>query len=125
MEIRLSRSVDEPIREGLTLNERWNGPDQGLIWCWERGRQRRLEQPELADRADEGELVMLNWRGGVEEKLQMEKKPGALQYLAAWQGLRGEDLDIDIEGEHLIECTRTGQTVVFSAKRPDDAEIEA
>ena len=42
MTTRLRRSIDEPIREGLTWNELWKGPDEGLIWCWERGRQYRV-----------------------------------------------------------------------------------
>jgi len=116
MATRLFRSVDQPIREGLSWSERWEGPDKGLIWCWERGRQRRLENPDLAELADKGELVLLGWKGGVEEKLKTKKKPGTLKYLATWQGLRGEALDIDLEGERVIECTKTRQKVVFSAK---------
>lgn len=116
MATRLHRSVDQPIREGLSWSERWEGPDQGLIWCWERGRQERVERPDDAARADKGELVGLDWKGGVEKKLEVQKKPGTLKYLATWQGLRGEDLDIDLEGERVIVCTRTGQAVVFSAK---------
>ncbi len=116
MATRLRRSIDEPIREGLSWSERWEGPDQGLIWCWERGRQERVERPDDAARADKGELVGLDWKGGVEKKFEVDKKPGTLKYLATWQGLRGEDLDIDLEGERVIVCTRTGQAVVFSAK---------
>ena len=122
MVIRLRRSVDQPIREGLSWSETWEGADKGLICCWERGREKRVEEPELAARADKGELVVLAWKGGVQEKLKSEKKPGTLQYLAAWQGLRGEDLDIAIEGERVIVCTKTGQAVVFSAKLPDDEQ---
>lgn len=122
MASRLYRSVDQPIREGLTMREMWRGPDNGLIWCWERGRQKRVEEPELAERADLGELVMLNWKGGVEKKLEIERKPGTLPYLAQWQGLRWEDLDLDLEGERIIVCTRTGQAVVFSAKLPVDED---
>lgn len=122
MATRLSRSIHQPIREGLSWNERWKGPDRGLIWCWERGRQKRIEEPELAERAAQGELIMLNWKGGVEKKLEIERKPGTLQYLAQWQGLRGEDLDLELEGERVIVCTRTGQAVVFSAQLPADED---
>jgi hypothetical protein len=101
----------------------WEGPDEGLIWCWERGRQERLERPDLAARADQGELVVgLDWKGGVEKKLKVEKKRGTLKYLATWQGLRGEDLDIDLEHERVIVCTRTGQAVVFGANLLEDEE---
>jgi hypothetical protein len=120
MATRLTRSIELPIREGLTWDERWRGPDKGLFWCWERGRQDRCEQPGLAARADRGELVAMAWKGGAEEKLKIEKKPGTLKYLATWQGLRGEDLDIALEGERVIVCTRSGQAVVFSAECPQD-----
>jgi hypothetical protein len=122
MAARLCRSVDQPIREGLNWSETWKGPDNGLIFCWERGRQNRAQNPDLAKRAEKGELVPLDWKGGVREKLNIEKKPGTLKYLATWQGLRGEDLDIMLEGERTIVCTRTGQAVVFSAKLQEDEE---
>jgi hypothetical protein len=79
-------------------------------------------EPELAARADKGELIVLAWKGGVVEKLNIETKPGTLQYLATWQGLRGEDLDIALEAERLIVCSKTGQTVAFSAKLPVEEE---
>ena len=97
------------------------GPDKGLIWCWERGRQKRVEEPELAAQADKGELVVLAWKGGVNKKLKMEKKSGTLQYLATWQGLRGKDLALALEDESIV-CTKTGQTVVFSSTLPKDEE---
>ena len=117
MTARLRRSIDEPIREGLSWNERWLGPDKGLIWCWERGRQYRIEDPNLTARAEDGELPVGNWRGGVKEPLKDQKKPkpGTLQYLATWQGMRGEDLDLELRGERTIVCAKTGQGVVFSA----------
>ena len=121
MTTRLRRSVNQPIREGLSWNERWMGPDNGLIWCWERGRQKRVEEPELAAQADKGELVVLAWKGGVDKKLKMDRKPGTLQYLATWQGLRGEDLELALEDESVV-CTKTGQTVVFSSTLLKDEE---
>jgi hypothetical protein len=119
---RLRRSIDQPIREGLSWSERWRGPDNGLIWCWERGRQYRLEDPGRTARAQEGELVMGAWKGGVEKKLKAEKKSGTFQYLSTWQGMRGEDLDIELDGERVIVCANTGQAVVFTAKLPADEE---
>ena len=107
----LRRFVHNPIREELTRSERWDGPDRGLIWCWERGRQRRDEDPELASRTVNGELPdSLNW------------KRRSLQYLAQWQGLRGEDLEILLDGEREIVCTKTGKRYVFKPgliKEPD------
>jgi hypothetical protein len=54
---KLHRSVKQPIRTELSWDELWLGSDKGLIWCWERGRQKRAEEPELAERAQRGELV--------------------------------------------------------------------
>ena len=124
MDTRLYRSFHDPIREGLSRSEIWEGEDKGLIWCWELGRQKRLQDPELATRADNGELVMLAWKGGVQKKTKVDKKSGTLYYLATWQGLRGEDLDIALEDELTMVCTKTGQVVVYSSKLPKDEESE-
>ncbi len=35
---RVLRSISEPIRSELTLQQRWEGPDRGMISCWETGR---------------------------------------------------------------------------------------
>ena len=132
MQRRLFRSINEPIREGLSWYELWKGPDSGLIWCWERGRQYqtettaewvwrrgkhvRLESPaERAARAANGELVLDGWRGGVKEKLKVPVKAGTLSYLATWLGMRNEDLDIDLDEARIVVCSRTGQAVAFSA----------
>ena len=73
MTTRLRRSIDEPIREDLSWRELWIGPDRGLIWCWEWGRQKRVEDPELAARAGAGELVILGWKGGVEKNSSLQR----------------------------------------------------
>lgn len=83
--------------------ELWKGSDRGLIWCWERGRQREAEEPDLAMRARDGELTPLVW------------KRGTLQYLATWQGLRGEDLSIDLNIERVITCSKTKKSFVFKS----------
>lgn len=122
---KLFRSVATPNREGLTWHQRWSAPDDGLIACWERGREKRLEEPELAQRAEQGELVTLAWKGGTEaidEPIDGEKKPksqkryGSLKYLATWQGLRGEDLEIDLVKERIIICARANRPVIFRAE---------
>src|SRR5579871_5461350 len=111
----LRRSIDKPIRDGLSWEQTWRGPDDGLIYCWEHGRLERLMRPEDAARAERGELVGLDWKGGVRKRLKTDRARGTLRYLAAWQGLRGEDLHIDVEGQKVVVCSRFGQTVVFSA----------
>ena len=107
------RSIDEPIREGLSWDERWRCPDNGLINCWEVGRELARRQPELAEKAKRGELPVSAWKGGVEKKLK-GKKFGTLKYLAEWQGLRGEDLNIDPSEEVELVCSRTDMKVVYT-----------
>lgn len=108
MPANLNRSIECPIREGLSWEELWQGPDQGLICCWERGRQKRILTPSLALRAGNGELVSLVW------------KRGTLRYLATWQGLRGTDLNITLDGTHEIMCAKTSKSVVFKAGLPPE-----
>lgn len=114
MSTRIYRSCREPIRENLSFDERWRGPDNGLITCWEVGRTKSIESPQLAEKARKGELPLLEWKGGVGKKLQKAEKYGCLNYLAVWQGLRGEDLDIDLSKETAITCSRTGMRVVYT-----------
>jgi hypothetical protein len=133
----LHRSIAQPIRENLTWPDRWQGPDGGLVFCWERGREMRLESPELAEAAGRGELIPLVWKGGVQEKSEATAPPkkaskskpkpkeGTLYYLATWQGLRGQDLDVDVAGQRVIVCTRTKHAVAFSASSSDDEDEHA
>lgn len=116
MPYRVFRSHDEPIREGLTWDQMWKGPDLGLIKSWEVGRALRLRDPELAARAQGGALPVLGWKGGVERKIQ-GKKFGCFFYLAQWQGLRGEDLKIDPSADVEMECAETGVTVTYTSDR--------
>lgn len=80
----------------------WLGDDAGLIVCW-----RARQQPELAEAAKLGEFPVLAWKGGG-EATKAGKRLGALHYLATWQGLRGEDLNIDTDPGETMTCTRTG-----------------
>jgi hypothetical protein len=111
------RSCQEPIRIGLSFEERWRGPDKGLITCWEVGRDMSKKEPELAERARRGELPVIGWKGGVDKKIKKKGKYGTYNYLALWQGLRGVDLNIDLTEEVEIVCSRTGMKVVYT----DDA----
>ncbi len=115
MSRRVQRHRNAPDIEG-PLAERWRGPDRGLIVCWEVGRRLRLENPKLAERAANGELPVLGWKGGVEEKIK-KRKYGTLNYLAQWQALRGEDLDIDFSQEYVLTCSRTGMTVIYTREQ--------
>jgi hypothetical protein len=73
----------------------------------------RESEIELALCAQAGQLMILPWRGGVEKKLVAPKTDGTLNYLAMWHGLRGEDLDIRLDEERVLVCSKTGQEVTF------------
>jgi hypothetical protein len=115
MTARVQRSMSEPIRSGLTWDECWAGDDHGLIKCWENGRLLRQRQPELGARAERGELPPLEWKGGAERPLkQKDPKYGVHYYIATWQGLRGEDLDVDSSVEVEMVCPTTGVRFIYT-----------
>lgn len=115
--INVYQSINEPIRNNPTFDERWNGEDKGLITAWELGRELAISNPELADKAKNGELPPLGFKGGYERRLKnIKPKHGAMVYLAELQGLKGEDLNIDElrdEGK-TITCSATGMTTIFT-----------
>lgn len=112
--MKLTRSISDPIRQNLTTKDRWESNDNGLIACWERGRQKATEDPELAVSALSGQLVLLPWKGGVEKAIKKKEKYGTYRYLAMWQGLRGEDLSINTSEEASRICTVTGMRVIYT-----------
>lgn len=111
----IQRSIAEPERQGLQRSEVWEAPDRGLIIAWETGRKLAIKKPDLAEKSLNGELPPLNWKGGVAKKLVKREKFGSLRYLAQWQGLRGEDLSIDLDIEVTRVCTRTEMVVIFTS----------
>jgi hypothetical protein len=115
--MKIHRSIVEPIRLNANWEERWNGADQGLVACWERGCEKSLEDLPFASQARDGQLVLLPWKGGVERAVKAKRKFGSLNYLAMWQGLRGDDLNIDTEEETMLICTVTKMIVVFTNDR--------
>lgn len=120
---RIQRSMSEPIRPAsLDWEARWQGPDQGLIACWERGRERVREDAGLAAAAVAGQLPLLPWKGGFEKATKKGSRYGTLNYLAMWQGLRGQDLDIDTTADVEITCSATGMRTVFTADAAKYAE---
>jgi len=119
---RVTRSILEPIREDPDFQERWNGNDKGLITCWEVGRTLGVKEPELVQKAKDGELPVLGWKGGVAEGLKLKEKFGSLNYFAQWQGLRGEDLNINLDDEYELMCTNTKVKVTYTA---DHQKIES
>jgi len=110
----IQRPHHQPIRQSLTWEEAWEGPDEGLIRCWEIGRERALAQPELAQHCINGALPVLGWKGGHDRALKKPMKFGSFKYLAQWQGLRGEDLLIDVRSEITLSCNHTGMITTFT-----------
>lgn len=108
------RAASEPLRANLTWHEAWEGQDKGLIKCWEVGRELATKNPDLAEQCARGALPVLHWKGGSNRTLKKREKCGGLFYLAQWQGLRGEDLDIDPDQERTITCSQTGMIVTFT-----------
>lgn len=102
----ITRSVNEPMREGLTVSQDFDGLDGGLICCWDQGRRMARLGHEFVKQAQEDELPQLDtWRRGT------------LYYLAVWQGLRGDDLDIDLDAEFTKQCSLTKREWLFSGHR--------
>lgn len=111
----IQRSFSEPDRQALSWEQIWQGPDRGLIKCWEIGRALARQDSDLAERCRSGALPPLHWKGGVSRALKKREKFGALQYLAQWQGLRGDDLSVDLEAELTMSCSTTGMLVTFTS----------
>lgn len=114
------RSINTPIRQGLDWSTTWQAPDNGLIKCWEVGRLTAVQKPELAEAALDDELPVTCWKGGVSRTLKKLEKYGSLQYLAHWQGLRGEDLEVDQDAEVTHTCSKTGMRITFT---PDISKL--
>jgi len=73
-----------------------------------------LEDPRLASEAMIGRLILLPWKGGVEKEVK-KKKFGSFRYLAMWQGMRGENLNIDTDQDMLVTCLQTKVAVTFTS----------
>lgn len=108
------RSIAEPLRTSLDWSSIWEDEDRGTIKTWETGRALALQDDVLVAKALANELPPLNWKGGIAKKLKKAEKFGSLRYLAQWQGLRGEDLRIDMDAEVTLTCSRTEMVVTFT-----------
>ena len=114
--MRIQRKQSEKIRDGLSTEDEWKADDNGLIKCWEVGRALGIRDYSLALRAKAGALPNLGtWKGGVDQPLTSGFKYGTFRYLATWQGLSGQDLDIDTETEPELVCTATKVKVIFTS----------
>ena len=106
-------SIENPPNLPADFDACWHGPDRGLLAAWLRGIEKRKESPALAALCQLGELPLLAWKGGLDKTVK-GVKTGSLLYLATWQALRGEDLDIDTDSEPVLQCSKTGITVAFT-----------
>jgi hypothetical protein len=123
----IQRSITEPLRLNLTWEERWGSDALAIISCWERGREKSLEDLGLASKTLKNELPVLPWKGGFPppktvssengdvKKSKPAIKYGSFYYLAMWQGLRGDDLNVDLHSEVEMTCALTGKAVTFTS----------
>ena len=111
--MKIYRSIAEPIIDMPRYKERIDGYDKGLINAWQVGRSLAMRDLDVAAKVKNGELPVLHVKGGVEKRVKVVKI-GSLWYLAMWQGMRGEDLDIDMETEVEMICSRTGVKVLYT-----------
>lgn len=114
MTSRIQQDISTPPRPPLSWSETWESHDKGLIQCWEVGRELAIKRSDLAHACLNNELPMLGWKGGVSRSLKKLEKFGSLNYLAQWQGLRGDNLDIDPTQEVVKTCSRTHMIVTFT-----------
>ena len=116
--MRVQRAITEPPRVAPDWAARWGSREAGLVTSGERGRELAGQDPELGAAAKDGALVPLSWKGGVATPARGARAPrrkyGSFFYLAMWQGLRGDDLDIDADACPPLVCVRHGTVVVFT-----------
>lgn len=111
------RSISEPIRSGLDWDTLWKSKDLGLVACWERGREKALTDTVLAAKVTAGQLPVLPWKGGFKEATKLGWRYGTFNYLAMWQGMKGEDLNIHTDLDVTMVCAATGMKTVFTSDR--------
>ncbi|WP_434120383.1 hypothetical protein [Pseudomonas fortuita] len=116
----IQRPISAALRpEGeLSFFERWLDEDYGLIWCWERGRRRSVENPALVASCLAGNLPSLSGRIGLARNQGQTKE--SLKYLAEWQGLRGENLNIKLDIKVFLTCSESCVEVSFEHDSPRD-----
>lgn len=112
--MKIFRSVSERQVVSIEYDARWGTVEAGLVTSWLRGQEMACEKPNLSEEAMSGRLVVLPWKGGVEKAIKTTKV-GVFNYLAMWQGLRREDLNIEPDCDLLVTCAGTGVTVVFTS----------
>lgn len=113
----IHRPIEAALRDDLTWDQKWATEERRLVSAWESGRRKAADDPDLAQRARAGHLIPLPWKGGVEKATKQKSRYGTFTYLAMWQGLRGEDLDVNTDMEVALTCSATGMKVTFTSDR--------
>ena len=111
---RVFHPVDAALPAQVTRDERWEGSDRVLICSWSRSLDKAGETPSLREQALRDELMPLAWKGGADKAIKVGKRVGSLHYLAMWQGLRGETLDVDTDCTATLTCPRFQTLVTFT-----------
>lgn len=123
--MRVRASAQIPPQLGSLYEDRFGTAEHTLISCWLRGLELRSDEAasglggknaakSVVQAAIAGELPILPWKGGIAKPTKQKTRLGATQYLAMWQGLRGQDLDIDLSTEHQVTCSRFLVAVTFT-----------
>jgi len=126
----LQVAIETPIRINTNPNELWRQEDKGIIKAWELGREWSVSYPVMSISAKKGILLELKretgdtingkpsyvrlFKGGFDKKQKEIFRFGSLHYYAMWLGLRGDDLDIDLEKEYPLVCSKTNMGVVYT-----------
>lgn len=112
--MRIVHEAGRPIELPQGWDDRWEGPDDGLIATYVRGTEIGADNASLRASALAGELPVLPWAGGLASRIKSKTKMGSLHYLAMWQGIRGESLNIETSEQTKLTCTKFGITVTFT-----------
>ena len=97
------------------------GAGEALEICHASGKELRNTSPELASRAESGELPVLEFPGGVDAADLTSGRFGSLFYLAQWQGLRdapwngltGKEKNMSTTQPIGIRCAASDMFTVF------------
>lgn len=104
----------QPPEIATNYQDRNHGPDKGLLNAYVAGMKLAQQNKDVANKALQGELPVLPYKGGFEKAIKIGKKYGPLLYLAMWHGLRGDDLNINTEQEYTLTCSATGMTGIYT-----------
>lgn len=111
--MRITAAAAFPPSQPGDWTARWEGQDHGLIAAWFAGREYAQHAPDVAEQARRGVLVALPFKRGATTPVK-GMRWGTLLYVAMWQGMRGEDLDIDPTADVRLTCSSTGGAITYT-----------